>query len=379
MIRARKRTTAGITLNFLPGMVNALIALVLSGLFIVVFFFMEEIYSEGGINSRGTFAQQLMPQFNILQGTVEEKDQIIQSLRQEKQQLKKNYKKLEREVILSTKIPSIKSKLEGFISEASIFKQAKLQDSIQMQENEALEGKLHKANEKILQLEDVLSLLHSESELEQLAKMRTEKEAYTLKEKLFILKNKFQQIVATLKEKEAVLTTKNFDLTSDLIIETELSKEAKPTTQFSLDLFLKLRRFFDLRRGFLMVEDRFIIESKNIFVKDTAKLTLQGKKYLVKYLTALKEVIKSIPANYRWVLRIDSHTDARPFSSKKYPSNLHLSSDRAVAVMQFLEQKGIEGKNLAAVGFGAYQPIKKEYSMIAHRKNNRIELKLDQL
>ena len=78
------------------------------------------------------------------------------------------------------------------------------------------------------------------------------------------------------------------------------------------------------------------------------------------------------------MLRIDGHTDARPISSREFPSNWELSTARAVAVLKYLESRGIPPERLAAAGFAEFRPLDSGTSEEAYRKNRRIEIKFDQ-
>jgi chemotaxis protein MotB len=75
-------------------------------------------------------------------------------------------------------------------------------------------------------------------------------------------------------------------------------------------------------------------------------------------------------------LRVDGHTDSRPIKSTQFPSNWELSTARAIAVVQYMINKGIDGKHLVAAGFGEFQPLNTDVKDI--ERNRRIEFKLDQ-
>lgn len=240
-----------------------------------------------------------------------------------------------------------------------------------------LKRQLQEANAKIKQLEDVLSLVYSEAELEQSSKEKKEKEIAALKKKISFIKKQFKNLSIQLQEKEKILAKKMSQPSLDVIANTDLAKKTRPNQEFSSKLLSRLRSVFYFTRGVIIKEDRIVFASKNIFIKDTSRLTAQGKRYLSLYIKALKETVQTFPQNYPWTLKINSHTDARPFKDKNYSSNLQLSIGRAAATMSFFCKEGIKGENISAGGVGAYQPIKKDSSMIAHRKNNRLELKID--
>ncbi|MEC8163834.1 MAG: peptidoglycan-binding protein, partial [Pseudomonadota bacterium] len=48
-----------------------------------------------------------------------------------------------------------------------------------------------------------------------------------------------------------------------------------------------------------------------------------------------------------------------------------------ISVVKYLISTGIPASNLAAAGFGEFQPLDPQRDEIAYRRNRRIELKLD--
>ena len=76
------------------------------------------------------------------------------------------------------------------------------------------------------------------------------------------------------------------------------------------------------------------------------------------------------------MLRVDGHTDVRPIATLQFPSNWALSASRAIAVVQYLIQKGIPPQRLVAAGFGEFQPLDPATTDEAYARNRRIELKL---
>jgi len=77
------------------------------------------------------------------------------------------------------------------------------------------------------------------------------------------------------------------------------------------------------------------------------------------------------------VLRVDGHTDARPLSGAgRLRNNWELSAARAISVVRYLIEKGVDPKRLVAAGFGEFQPLEEGETPDALAKNRRIELKL---
>jgi len=81
--------------------------------------------------------------------------------------------------------------------------------------------------------------------------------------------------------------------------------------------------------------------------------------------------IKDMPNH----IRIEGHTDNRPISTAKYPSNWELSSDRATQVVRYLaDRHNIEPKKISALGFGEYRPIMPNNSDENRARNRRVDI-----
>ncbi len=127
--------------------------------------------------------------------------------------------------------------------------------------------------------------------------------------------------------------------------------------------------------GFEIVGDRFIFQSEVLFDSGSAAINPRGKFELRKVAQVMNRISKDIPAKVDWILRVDGHTDIQPINTAQFPSNWHLSTARAVAVVEFLVARGMKPKRLAAAGFGQFRPLAQGGSEVWYR-NRRIEFKL---
>ncbi len=89
-----------------------------------------------------------------------------------------------------------------------------------------------------------------------------------------------------------------------------------------------------------------------------------------------EEIAADIPEEINWILRIDGHTDQRPISTERFPSNWELSTARAVSVVRYLADQGVQEDRMAAAGFGEHHPVDPRFTEEAFRNNRRIEIKL---
>ncbi|SCW85566.1 peptidoglycan -binding protein [Ancylobacter rudongensis] len=155
-----------------------------------------------------------------------------------------------------------------------------------------------------------------------------------------------------------------------------LAQRVQELTRYRSDFFGRLRAILGDRPDVRVVGDRFVFQSEIFFDRAAAQLRDDALPALDKLATALIELEKQIPADLPWVLRVDGHTDDRPISTPLYPSNWELSAARAIAVVQYLAQRGVSPQHLVAAGFGEYQPIDSGSDDEARARNRRIELKL---
>lgn len=155
-----------------------------------------------------------------------------------------------------------------------------------------------------------------------------------------------------------------------------LARKVQELARYRSDFFGKLRDALGNRPDFQVVGDRFVFPSDVLFDSGSAEIKPEAMGQLDKLATALNGLEGQIPPDIAWVMRIDGHTDINPIASPEFPSNWELSSARAISVVRYLMQQGVQPERLVAAGFGEFQPIDAGISDDALRKNRRIELKL---
>lgn len=87
-------------------------------------------------------------------------------------------------------------------------------------------------------------------------------------------------------------------------------------------------------------------------------------------LTRVAEVLSPLPSQ----VQILGHTDNQPIRSARFPSNWHLSQDRAHAVMQLLKKKGLSANRLSAEGRADIEPIASNSTSEGRKRNRRVEI-----
>ncbi|MCF8470138.1 MAG: peptidoglycan -binding protein [Parvibaculum sp.] len=155
-----------------------------------------------------------------------------------------------------------------------------------------------------------------------------------------------------------------------------LAQKVQELAKYRSEFFGRLRAILGDRQDIEIVGDRFAMQSEVFFDSGSADLNPSGEQQLDKIATAIREIADEIPGDIPWVLRVDGHTDANPISTPQFPSNWYLSSARAIAVVNYLNEKGVPANRMVAAGFGQYHPLAEGRSVADNRRNRRIEFKL---
>jgi len=98
---------------------------------------------------------------------------------------------------------------------------------------------------------------------------------------------------------------------------------------------------------------------------------------------ALKKITSTELNSIRSVLRqrysdkqidVVGHTDSDPIKKSKWKDNLELSSQRALTVVRYLIERGIDEKRIRAVGCGAAKPRDSNATASGKARNRRVEI-----
>jgi chemotaxis protein MotB len=155
-----------------------------------------------------------------------------------------------------------------------------------------------------------------------------------------------------------------------------LAAQVEELSRFRSDFFGRLRQVLGDRDDVRIVGDRFVFQSEVLFGSGEAEIGAEGRRQLAQLAQTLTAIADEIPDELPWVLQVDGHTDRRPISTPRFPSNWELSTARAISVAQFLVSQGIPPERVAARGFAEFQPLDPSDTPEAYRRNRRIEIKL---
>jgi chemotaxis protein MotB len=74
-------------------------------------------------------------------------------------------------------------------------------------------------------------------------------------------------------------------------------------------------------------------------------------------------------------IRIEGHTDSRPISTYRFPSNWELSAARASSVVRyFIEKHNMPPDRISALGFGEHRPLASNSTARGMAQNRRVDI-----
>ena len=329
---ARRRSP----LNYWPGFVDALSTLLLSIVFLLSVFMMAQFFLAREITTQETALERLNRQITEL-------TDLLALERSNRRTVEETVTGLQTTLRASE---ADRGRLRGMLESGSAA------DQKAAQLGSALESEKQATARALSQVE----LLN-----QQIAAMRRQLAA-------------LEEALAASESRDKESQARIADLGSRLNI--ALAQRVQELARYRSDFFGRLRQILGNRTDVRIVGDRFVFQSELFFERGQAILKPEAMPELDRIAALLVELEKQIPPDIPWVLRVDGHTDVRPIATLQFPSNWALSASRAIAVVQYLIQKGIPPQRLVAAGFGEFQPLDPATTDDAYARNRRIELKL---
>ncbi|MCP4327752.1 MAG: peptidoglycan -binding protein [Alphaproteobacteria bacterium] len=339
----------GRILDIWPGFVDALAALLIIIIFVLMVFMVAQFYLNETLSSRDTALERLNSRINELVDLLVVEQQTADDLRSTLTGLSADLQASE----------TTKEDLLAAIAEAE----------------SDLEDRDKNIREIESSLEESGELLLAEQELSEKAKL----EVVLLNRQLAALRRQLSRLEAALDVAESKAEEQKIEI-ADLgqRLNLALAARVEELAKYRSEFFGRLREVIGERDDIRIVGDRFVFQSEVLFPSGSAELEPEGKVQLARLANALVEIAAEIPDDLDWNLRIDGHTDTRPISTAAFPSNWELSQARALSVVRFLAEQGIDENRLVAAGFGEFHPLVDGDSAAALARNRRIELKFDQ-
>jgi len=91
--------------------------------------------------------------------------------------------------------------------------------------------------------------------------------------------------------------------------------------------------------------------------------------------TELNHILSVLQQKYsNKKIDVVGHTDTDPIKKSKWKDNLELSAQRALTVVRYLIERGVDEKRIRAVGCGAALPIASNATASGKARNRRVEI-----
>lgn len=338
MIGSKRRSRSNI--NVWPGYVDALSALLMLVIFMLLVYVVSQLYLSQTLSDRDTQLARLNAQLTELSQLLGLEQDKTDALEEQMASLQDQY---------SASLSRLESTREQLMSQTATA--------------EAQAERLASMEQTIDEKEDV-------SASQQAMILRLSNQIASLRQQL-------QQIAAALKLQKQMTSEKEEELANvSQRLNTLLAERVNQLERYQSEFFARLRDILASNENIRVVGDRFLLPSELLFASGSAELGPDGKRELDKLAKVLLDVAAKIPEDVDWILRIDGHTDIVPINTPKFPSNWELSTARAVAVVRYLAAQGVPERRMVAAGFGEFFPVAEGTSPEALQKNRRIELKL---
>ncbi len=381
-----------------PGFVDALAALLMVIIFLLMVFVIAQFFLNDALTGRDEALERLQVQVSDLADLLSLERQANEELRASTAKLsdelqasisisdglKKQVKNLKLQAKTAEELAAnLKNELALSLSNIGaneeIIESQITQINALRNDVESLKALREELEEKVTQLLSKVSnkdeQLITEKKLSQTARAQIA----LLNKQVSALRKQILQIANTLEASEKIAKKRRVKIVNlGKRLNAALASKVQELARYRSEFFGRLRDVLGSQPGIRIVGDRFVFQSEVLFSKGSDQLENEGQKQIQKLAGTLRAITVKIPKNIDWILRVDGHTDQIPIRTTRFPSNWELSTARAISVVKFLVQRGISPTNLAATGFGEFQPIDPRDTEEAYIRNRRIELKLTQ-
>lgn len=165
-----------------------------------------------------------------------------------------------------------------------------------------------------------------------------------------------------IKQIESHFSGSKFERSSKRLMDVDVQKKAEEVHSFT--------HLQEVNRniGVNVSEERYqmILQMPVLFEEGSAQLRPGAPEIL----DAIGAVIKTIP----YAINVEGHTDNSPAESTEYPSNWDLSGARAVVVLKYFIEKGVQPERMSAAGYGEFRPAFPNDTPENRALNRRIEI-----
>ncbi len=361
-------------LDIWPGFVDALAALLMVVIFVLLLFSLGQFLLSDALLGRDEAIDKLRGQMRGLANVLSQERKDKESLESE---LTGVNKALESSLLSED---DLRRRLSLMTLEA---RETEVALAALQVELDTSRTRLSEQLQLVAQHSETVSSLEAERDQLEASLQDSEQEAIQARDssaqlgvRLEALNEQLTRLNSALSVSESELQDKNLEV-EDLgqRLNAALAGKVEELAVYRSEFFGKLRESLQDNADIRVEGDRFVLPSEVLFSSASATLDVEGQQEIAAVARTLKSIAAQIPDDIDWVLRIDGHTDRRPVR-KAFPSNWELSSARATSIVKYLVEQGIPPHRLVAAGFAQYHPLDKGNTAEAYRRNRRIEFKL---
>lgn len=129
----------------------------------------------------------------------------------------------------------------------------------------------------------------------------------------------------------------------------------------------------DIKAGLVTVKDEVdrsvvVVRGDGLFASSSAALLPEREALMAR----IAEALVAVPGR----ILVTGHTDNKPIKSARFPSNWHLSEERARSVQQFLVDRGVAAARIGAEGRADSEPVAPNDTPANLAQNRRVEITL---
>ena len=363
MIGARRRIGGDGVDNSWPGFVDALSTLLLVIIFLLSMFVLAQFFLGQALTGREQALVELRSQVTQLGNLLKMEKQASLSMRDSMSELSASLVAANKDRdSLSMALDAARMNLTD--TQASLAEITATRDTLDRQIRDM--GLKYRLSDAALSEEKMIS-------------RRAQEQVARLQRNITALQEQLSRLEA------ALVTSEDRDRRNQAVIvdmgrrlNRALASKVEELAEYRSEFFGRLKEVLSTRPEIRIEGDRFIFASELLFESGSAELGAEGRAEMRKFAQTLMQISSDIPAELRWILRVDGHTDKRPISTYKFRNNWELSAARAISVVEFLTSVGVPANRLAATGFGEFQPLDSGENQVAFARNRRIEMRLTQ-
>ncbi|MDY6933674.1 MAG: OmpA family protein [Spirochaetota bacterium] len=185
--------------------------------------------------------------------------------------------------------------------------------------------------------------------------------------------------IARLKEQNEKDRTKMQSLVANLSDELESIKKLTKSQRHELDRMatqandLEKQLSVEIEKGEIRLKrlhEKIIINIDDKICFDTGRAVL--KKEILHALDKISAILSDYPENR---IHIEGHTDNVPISNKQFRDNWQLSTERSLAVLNYLlKNTKLDPGRFTSMGYGEYQPIVSNDTSENRALNRRVDI-----